>query len=129
MIKQMAEKPKRRGRPKGSGHGQSIVLRIRRELEQSLDILEGDDMPLAALLASQLKQDAAKTLNAIGKFVPSDIKIEHSGDNLIGALEQIGAAIDEQVTQAKAAELSRLSDVQTDSQEWQKPKDYFKKGK
>lgn len=101
----MSETPKRRGRPKGSGHGQSIVLRVRRELEQSLDILESDDMPLAALLASQLKQDAAKTLNAIGKFVPSDIKIEHSGDNLIGALEQIGAAIDEQLIEAKAGQI------------------------
>ena len=127
MIKQMAENQNAEAGQKAAGMGNLSFCESRRELEQSLDILEGDDMPLAALLASQLKQDAAKTLNAIGKFVPSDIKIEHSGDNLIGALEQIGAAIDEQVTQAKAAELSRLSDVQTDSQEWQKPKDYFKK--
>tara|TARA_R100001440_G_scaffold19964_1_gene33609 strand:+ start:296 stop:676 length:381 start_codon:yes stop_codon:yes gene_type:complete len=105
----MSETKKRRGRPKGSGHGQSIVLRVRRELEKSLDILEGDEMPLASLLASQLKQDAAKTLNAIGKFVPSDIKIEHSGDNLIGALEQIGAAIDEQLLEAKAGQISSSS--------------------
>jgi hypothetical protein len=110
----MSETKKRRGRPKGSGHGQSIVLRVRRELEKSLDILEGDEMPLASLLASQLKQDAAKTLNAIGKFVPSDIKIEHSGDNLIGALEQIGAAIDEQLLEAKAGQISGSSGMEAD---------------
>lgn len=123
----MAAAKNKGGRPPGSGHGQQIVHKIRHELGKSLDILENDGRPLSELLAEQLKQDAAKTLNAIGKFVPSDVRLEHTGDNLVGALEQIGAAIDEQVTQAKAAELSRLSDVQTDSQEWQKPKEYFKK--
>ena len=90
----MSEKNKG-GRPRGSGHGQQIVGRIRHELAKSLDILEKDDTPLHEILASQLKEDAAKTLNALGKFVPTDIKLEHSGDNLIAALEQVGAAIDQ----------------------------------
>ena len=96
-------------------------------MEKSLDILESDDRPLAMLLADQLKQDAAKTLNAIGKFVPTDVRLEHTGENLIGALEQIGAAIDEQVTQARVAELSRLSDVQADGHNLPEPAEILKK--
>jgi hypothetical protein len=123
----MAETKRSRGRPKGSGHGQSIVLRVRAELEKSLDILESDDRPLAMLLADQLKQDAAKTLNAIGKFVPTDVRLEHTGENLIGALEQIGSAIDEQLTQAKAAELSRLSVNETDGHNLPEPAEILEK--
>jgi hypothetical protein len=115
------------GRPKGSGSGQQIVHRIRQELSKSLEILENDERPLAELLAEQLKQDAAKTLNAIGKFVPTDVRFEHHGDNLVSALEQIGSAIDDQLAQVKAAELSRLSDVEADSQDWRKPADYYGK--
>lgn len=109
------------GRPKGSGHGQQIVHKIRHELGKSLDILENDGRPLSELLADQLKQDAAKTLNAIGKFVPTDVRLEHTGENLIGALEQIGSAIDEQLTQAKAAELSRLSVSEADGHNLPEP--------
>ena len=123
----MAETKRARGRPKGSGHGQSIVLRVRAELEKSLDILESDDRPLAMLLADQLKQDAAKTLNAIGKFVPTDVRLEHTGENLIGALEQIGSAIDEQLTQAKAAELSRLSVSEADGRNLPEPAEILEK--
>ena len=115
------------GRPKGSGHGQQIVHKIRHELGKSLDILESDDRPLSELLAEQLKQDAAKTLNAIGKFVPTDVRLEHTGENLIGALEQIGSAIDEQLTQAKAAELSRLSVNEADGHNLPEPAEILKK--
>ena len=66
-------------------------------------------MPLHELLAIQIKQDASKTLAALGKFVPTDLRLEHTGENLIGALEQIGTAIDESLAEAKAGELARLS--------------------
>jgi len=115
------------GRPKGSGHGQQIVHKIRHELGKSLDILENDGRPLSELLADQLKQDAAKTLNAIGKFVPTDVRLEHTGENLIGALEQIGAAIDEQVTQARVAELSRLSVSEADGHNLPEPAENLEK--
>lgn len=115
------------GRPKGSGHGQQIVHKIRHELGKSLDILENDGRPLSELLADQLKQDAAKTLNAIGKFVPTDVRLEHTGENLIGALEQIGSAIDEQLTQAKAAELSRLSVSEADGHNLPEPAEILEK--
>ena len=115
------------GRPKGSGHGQQIVHKIRHELGKSLDILENDGRPLSELLADQLKQDAAKTLNAIGKFVPTDVRLEHTGENLIGALEQIGAAIDEQVTQARVAELSRLSVSEADGHNLPEPAEILEK--
>jgi len=115
------------GRPKGSGHGQQIVHKIRHELGKSLDILENDGRPLSELLADQLKQDAAKTLNAIGKFVPTDVRLEHTGENLIGALEQIGAAIDEQVTQARVAELSRLSVSEADGHSLPEPAEILEK--
>ena len=115
------------GRPKGSGSGQQIVHRIRQELSKSLQILENDKRPLSELLAEQLKQDAAKTLNAIGKFVPTDVRLEHYGDNLVSALEQIGLAIDDQLAQVKATEFSRLSDVETDSQDRRKSADLLEK--
>lgn len=112
----MADTKNKGGRPKGSGHGQQIVARIRFELSKSLDLLEADGQPLADLLATQLKTDPAKTLNALGKFVPASLSVEHTGENLIGALEQIGAAIDDSIAQAKAGDLARLSGNKPDIQ-------------
>lgn len=123
----MPERKNKGGRPPGSGTGQQALARLRHEIFSALGQLEDDGTPLSVIIKKQLQGDKPEQmLSVLARLLPSDITV-NAGSDFIRSLEEVGAAIDEQVTQAKAAELSRLSDVQTDSQEWQKPKDYFKK--
>ena len=90
------------GRPKGSknrpksargrGNGQQVVVRLRRELEAALDILEGENRPLSEILAESLKDDAPRTLAAIGRYLPTQVAIE-ADSGFLSALQQVGEAI------------------------------------
>ena len=92
-----------RGRPKGSknlpkktargrGNGQQVVVRLRHELETALEILEGEDRPLSMLLAESLKDDAPRTLAALGRYLPTQVSIE-ADSGFLTALQQVGEAI------------------------------------
>ena len=90
------------GRPKGSknrptpvrgrGNGQQVVVRLRKELEAALDILEGDGRPLSEVLAQSLQDDAPRTLAAIGRYLPAQVSIE-ADSGFLTALQQVGEAI------------------------------------
>lgn len=111
----------------GSGAGQSSLQRLRYEIFSSLNMLEDDGTPLSLIIKKQLQGDKPEQmLGVLARLLPSDVTI-NAGSDFIRSLEEVGAAIDEQVTQAKAAELSRLSANEPDTQEWQKPKDYYRK--
>ena len=84
-----------KNRPKsarGLGNGQQVVVRLRRELEAALDILENDGRPLSEVLAQSLKDDAPRTLAAIGRYLPAQVSIE-ADSGFLTALQQVGEAI------------------------------------
>jgi len=80
------------GRPKGSGGGQQIIVRLRRELTEALDILDRGGKPLSQILAENLEKDAPRTLAAIGRYLPTNVTVE-AGDGFLAALQAVGEAI------------------------------------
>ena len=82
----------RGGRPKGSGGGQQTIVRLRRELTEALDILDRGGKPLSQILAENLEKDAPRTLQAIGRYLPTNVTVE-AGDGFLSALQQVGQAI------------------------------------
>ena len=102
----MINKPKgkrggnRGGRPKGSGQGQQVVARVRMALEDALGILETEkNTSLAELLANELYENPSKCLNALGKFVPTDVSVEHRGNLFMAALTEVAATMEEMKTE------------------------------
>jgi|TARA_R100000664_G_C2691834_1_gene95641 hypothetical protein len=98
----MINKPKgkrggnRGGRPKGSGQGQQVVARVRMALEDALGILETEkNTSLAELLANELYENPSKCLNALGKFVPTDVSVEHRGNLFMAALTEVAASMEQ----------------------------------
>jgi hypothetical protein len=111
----------------GSGAGQQSLQRLRYEIHAGLGLLEDDGTPLSLIIKQQLQGSRPEAmLGVLARLLPSDITV-NAGSDFIRSLEEVGAAIDEQVTQAKAAEFSRLSDVEADSQDWRKHADYYGK--
>tara|TARA_B100000700_G_C15057266_1_gene863574 strand:+ start:1408 stop:1743 length:336 start_codon:yes stop_codon:yes gene_type:complete len=82
------------GRPTGSGHGEQIIVKIRRELTSALGILERKKKPLHMLLADQLEEDASKTLNLLGKYMPQQISLDVVGSQFSQALSEVASKIE-----------------------------------
>ena len=83
---------KKVGRPVGSGHGQQTIVRLRAELTEALNILDRGGKPLSQILAENLEKDAPRTLQAIGRYLPTNVTVE-AGDGFLSALQQVGQAI------------------------------------
>lgn len=83
---------KKAGRPVGSGHGQQTIVRLRAELTEALNILDRGGRPLSQILAENLEKDAPRTLQAIGRYLPTNVTLE-AGDGFLSALQAVGAAI------------------------------------
>ena len=77
------------GRPVGSGNGEQIIKRIRMDLFGAFKILERKNKPLHILLAEQLEADASKTLNLLGKYMPSTISLDVKGNEFSNALSEV----------------------------------------
>ena len=86
---------KKAGRPAGSGHGHETIVRLRAELTEALNILDRGGRPLSQLLAENLEKDAPRTLQAIGRYLPTNVTLE-AGDGFLSALQAVGAAIAEE---------------------------------
>ena len=83
------------GRPPGSGHGQQIVTRIRKEILGAFDIVKRKNRPIDVLLAEQLEKDAAQTLNKLSSFLPKDVNITGGGSEFSLALSEVAERIAE----------------------------------
>jgi hypothetical protein len=83
---------KKVGRPVGSGHGQQTIVRLRAELTEALNILDRGGKPLSQILAENLEKDAPRTLQAIGRYLPTNVTVE-AGDGFLAALQAVGEAI------------------------------------
>ena len=83
------------GRPPGSGPGQQIVTRIRKEILGAFDIVKRKNRPIDVLLAEQLEKDAAQTLNKLSSFLPKDVNITGGGSEFSLALSEVAERIAE----------------------------------
>ena len=56
-------------------HGESIVQRLRMDLNRAFDVLEKRNRPLHKLLADQIEQDASGALSKLSKFLPQEVSL------------------------------------------------------
>tara|TARA_X000000950_G_scaffold276333_1_gene364077 strand:- start:93 stop:497 length:405 start_codon:yes stop_codon:yes gene_type:complete len=111
----------------GSGAGQRSLQRLRYEIHAGLGLLEDDGTPLSLIIKQQLQGARPEAmLGVLARLLPSDITV-NAGSDFIRSLEEVGAAIDEQVTQAKAAELSRMSVNETECRNLPEPAEVLEK--
>ena len=79
---------------RGKGHGQQIVARLRTEMYRAFDKLEGRGKPIHTLIAEQIEQDAAGTLNKLSKFLPQEVSVG-GGSEFSLALGEVAKRISE----------------------------------
>ena len=79
---------------RGKGHGQQIVARLRAEMYRAFDKLEGRGKPIHTLIADQIEQDAAGTLNKLSKFLPQEVSVG-GGSEFALALGEVAKRISE----------------------------------
>ena len=99
------------GRPPGSGHGQQIVTRIRKEILGAFDIVKRKNRPIDVLLAEQLEKDAAQTLNKLSSFLPKDVNITGGGSEFSLALSEVAERIAENSQLLRDASLQESDNI------------------
>lgn len=67
------------GRPRGAA-GAQIVGKIRLKITTALEILDKGKTPIEELIAAQLREDAAGTLQKLGRYMPQEVDSHHTGD-------------------------------------------------
>ena len=98
------------GRPRGSGEGQHIASRLRKEIYSALSLCKKNGQPLDMLLAEQIQRDAAGTLQKLSKFVPQEVNISGEGSEFSLALGEVAARIAEQNVILRHAPLQEASE-------------------
>ena len=87
-----------RGRPPKSGHGYSVVMRIRQEFDKALGLLDERETPLHEILARELESKPQDTLRAIGAFMPKQVDMQVNAEaSYLDALKSVQAALNEQI--------------------------------
>lgn len=99
------------GRPPGSGHGQQIVTRIRKEILGAFDIVKRKNRPIDVLLAEQLERDAAQTLSKLSSFLPKDVNITGGGSEFSLALSEVAERIAENSQLLRDASLQESDNI------------------
>ena len=101
---------KANGRPRGSGEGQHIASRLRKEIYSALSLCKKNGQPLDMLLAEQIQMDAAGTLQKLSKFVPQEVNINGESSEFSLALGEVAARIAEQNAILRHADLQTASE-------------------
>ena len=91
-------KKQSRGRPPKSGHGYSVVMRIRKEFDKALELLDSRETPLHEILARELQEKPQDTLRAIGAFMPRQVDMQVNAEaSYLDALKSVQAALNDQI--------------------------------
>ena len=86
------------GRPPKSGHGYSVVMRIRKEFDKALELLDDRDTPLHEILARELESKPQDTLRAISQFMPRQVDMQVNAEaSYLDALKSVQSALNEQI--------------------------------
>lgn len=83
------------GRPKGTGTGQQITARLRKEIYSALHITDKRGKPVDFLIADQLEKDASGTISKLSKLLPQDISVTGAGSEFALALQDVATRIGE----------------------------------
>ena len=75
-------------------HAESIVQRLRIDLNRAFDVLEKRNRPLHKLLADQIEQDASGALSKLSKFLPQEVSLGGGSDFAV-ALGEVAKRISE----------------------------------
>ncbi len=87
-----------RGRPPKSGHGYSVVMRIRQEFDKALGLLDERETPLHEILARELESKPQDTLRAIGAFMPKQVDMQVNAEaSYLDALKSVQSALNDQI--------------------------------
>ena len=87
-----------RGRPPKSGHGYSVVMRIRKEFDKALGLLDERETPLHEILARELEAKPQDTLRAISQFMPRQVDMQVNAEaSYLDALKSVQAALNDQL--------------------------------
>lgn len=86
---------KKIGRPKGSGTGQQVVGKLRMEIMRALDENAKKDKHLYKLIAEQIEEDAAGTLQKLSRFLPQEIDLGENANEFTQALQRVSQRIEE----------------------------------
>ena len=91
-------KKQSRGRPPKSGHGYSVVMRIRQEFDKALGLLDERETPLHEILARELQEKPQDTLRAIGAFMPRQVDMQVNAEaSYLDALKSVQVALNDQI--------------------------------
>ena len=74
--------------------GQAVVSKLRTELHRAFDVLERKNRPLHKLLADQIEDDAAGSLQKLARFLPAEVNV-NAGSELSLALAAVAQRIGE----------------------------------
>jgi hypothetical protein len=74
--------------------GAQIVGKLRTELHRAFDVLERKNRPLHKLLADQIEDDAAGSLQKLARFLPAEVNVS-AGSELSLALAAVAQRIGE----------------------------------
>ena len=81
--------------------GQAVVSKLRTELHRAFDVLERKNRPLHKLLADQIEDDAAGSLQKLARFLPAEVNVS-AGSELSLALAAVAQRIGENKREMRA---------------------------
>ena len=81
--------------------GTQIVSKLRTELHRAFDVLERKNRPLHKLLADQIEDDAAGSLQKLARFLPAEVNVS-AGSELSLALAAVAQRIGENKREMRA---------------------------
>lgn len=110
-------KKQSRGRPPKSGHGYSVVMRIRKEFDKALELLDDRETPLHEILARELESRPQDTLRAISQFMPRQVDMQVNAEaSYLDALKSVQVALNDQID-ARTIDGNSCDIIATDVQE------------
>ena len=93
--------------------GQAVVSKLRTELHRAFDVLERKNRPLHKLLADQIEDDAAGSLQKLARFLPAEVNVS-AGSELSLALAAVAQRIGENKREMVAVSIEQTANPALD---------------
>jgi len=93
--------------------GTRVIGKLRFELHRAFDVLERKNRPLHKLLADQIEDDAAGSLQKLARFLPAEVNVS-AGSELSLALAAVAQRIGENKREMVAVPIEQTTEVALD---------------
>ena len=93
--------------------GQAVVSKLRTELHRAFDVLERKNRPLHKLLADQIEDDTAASLQKLARFLPAEVNV-NAGSELSLALAAVAQRIGENKREMAAVSIEQTANPALD---------------